>query len=158
MATTIQATLQMAAGVIVTRDDIESIGSFSTPNNQFDHSATLNASSTPPVTKKFADRLTGTNNLDFTALADPELGTQDMSGLKLQILTVYNRSTTDALVLSDNAATPYSINNTNDLQVPIGGRLVMFFNDQLADVAAGAKLFDVECAVGESCDIILVFG
>lgn len=158
MTTTIQARLSMAAGVIVTRDDIESLGEFSTNHSQFDHSATLNSSSTPPVTKKYADRLTGTNNLDFTALADPELGTLDMSGLKLQILSVYNRSTTDAMTLSDGAANAYSINGTADIDIPVGGRALLFFNDGLADVAAGAKAFDVECAVGESCDIMLVFG
>jgi len=127
--------------------------------NEFNQNETLNSSSTPPATKFIAEKYTGTQNLDFTALARTALGdTVDASGLKLQLLLLVNLSTTDDVTISDAAANPYSINGTDDVVVPVGGYLLMQFNDQLDDVAAGALGMDITPGAGESFQLVLVFG
>jgi len=160
MTTTINASLAAQLTLLVTRDDVDSAGSLDTVHSAFNQAQTLNADSTPPVTKKYAAELTGTQTLDLTAAADPELGTLDMSGLKLQAMLVVNLSTTDNLVVEDGAANPYQVNAGDTIVIEEGGEnfALMYFGGKLADVAAGAKNLKFTAAPGESYQVILVFG
>lgn len=121
-------------------------------------SQTLNATSSPAATKMYAAELTGSQSLDLTALTDRTGAALDCSGLKLQALLVKNLSTTDAVVIADGASTPYSLNATADLTVPVGGTLGAYFADQLADVAAGAKDIDITAGVGEDYQVVMLLG
>lgn len=155
---TVVATVGMDLTLQVTRTDVESMGSADSLHTAFNTRRVLNSSSTPPVTKSYTAQLTATANLDFTALVDDQLSTQDMSGLKLQSIMVNNLSTANTLTISDGAANPYTINNNLDIQIPIGGSIHMFFNDQLADVAAGAKMLDIVPTAGQAYQVVMVFG
>lgn len=121
-------------------------------------SETRKSDSDVPVTKRYVNTHTGTVNFDLTSLTDPDVGSVDMSGLKVQNLYVFNRSTTDALTISDGAANAYQLNGGNDLVVPAGGRVALDFNEKLADVGAADKAFDVTPAAGEKFDIVILAG
>lgn len=159
MAFTITATVAGQLTVVVTRDDIESAGAESVSyHSAFNIADTLTASTTPPVTKKFSDELTATLNLDLAAYTDPELGADDATGLKVQAIRVNNLSTTNILTISDGAANPYQLNGGADIVVPIGGWVEMYFNDQLADVAAGAKTIDFTPTAGQGYQVMIIMG
>ena len=159
MATTLQVSQVLGQTIVETfpTADLPSASSASITHNQFNSSTTLNATSTPPASMKYCDTLTGTTHLDLTALADP-LGTVDGTGLKVQSLLVNNLSTTDALVISDGAANEYALNAAADITVAIGGSVLMYFNDQLADISATAKTIDFTPAAGKSYEVSIVMG
>lgn len=139
-------------------DELPTAQDPSVNHNQANRSKTLSASTTPAGTEVYARELTGSQNLDLTALTDTLGNALDCSGLKLQAILLNNPSTTDAVVISDGAADPYSINGGSDITVPVGGAFSMDFNDELADVAAGAKAIDITPGAGESFKLVMVFG
>lgn len=138
--------------------DLPSAGQQSMTHSQFDTSVNLHVSSDVPVTKKYADELTGNQSLDLTALADPEWGTIDGTGLKVQGILVNNLSASATLTISDGGANPYSLNATANLVVKPGASLQMYFADQLADIAAGAKAIDFAITAGQSYQVSIVMG
>jgi hypothetical protein len=160
MAVTLTANLAARLGLVRSLDDTEvpSAGAHTTAHNAFDFTKLLDANSTPPGTKSYVDELTGTQNLDLTALSDPELGTVDGTGLKVQAILVNNTSGSADLTISDGAANPYSLNGTADIVVEYGGTLLMYFNDQLADVAAGAKAIDFTITAGQTFQLAIIMG
>lgn len=160
MAVTLTANLAARLGLVRSLDatEVPSAGAHTTPHNEFDFTKALTASSTPPLSKSYLDMLTGDQNLDLTALADPELGTVDGTGLKVQAILVKNISGSADLTISDAAANPYSLNSTADIVVEYGGSLLLFFNDQLADIAAGAKGIDFTITAGQSFELGILMG
>ena len=133
-------------------------GEQSVVHTAFAKSIPLRADSTPPASKKMADEFTGDQNLDLTALSDPEVGAVDATGLKVQVLLVNNLSTSATLTLSDGVANPYQLNGGDTIVIPPGGTDLKFFNDKLADVAAGAKCFDAAITAGQKFQLLLVMG
>lgn len=157
---TIQVTCTMNLTVVqeFTAAEMPSGGDRSLTHNQFNNTRTLNVSSTPPATEVYAKLLTGSQALDFTALV-PDVGaTIDATGLKLQCLTINNLSTANTVDWADGGANPYSINNTNPIRIEPGASHEMYYNDKLADVAAGVKAVAITATAGQTYELILVFG
>lgn len=118
----------------------------------------LTASTTPPVSMVYGEKLTGTQTLDFTALARTIGDDLNCTGLKLQSIQVENLSTTNVIDIEQGAADPYVINDADDIQVPVGGTLFMHFNDELADVSGTVKNLLITQTAGQSCNVLLLFG
>lgn len=118
----------------------------------------LTASTAPPATMIYAEKITGTTTLDFTALARTLGDDLDTTGLKLQSIAVENLSTTNIIDVEDGAANAYTINDNDDIQVPIGGTLFMHFNDKLEDVSGSVKNLLLTMTGGESANVMLLFG
>lgn len=161
MAVTITANLAARLGLVRSLDatEIPSAGAHTTPHSEFDFTKLLNASSTPAGTKSFVNSFTGTQTgLDLTSLTDPELGSVDGTDLEVQAIIVNNLSGTETLTISDNAATPYSLNATADLVVPPGGTLLLYFNDGLVNIDATHKLIDFTITAGHSFELGIIMG
>lgn len=156
---TINAALRLSLDVLesFSASELPTAASPSVKHNQANLAQTLNASSTPAGTKLYAKKLTGTQTLDLTALTDTLGAALDCTGLKLQAILLENLSTTNTVVISD-PANPYSLNATAAITVPAGATLGMYFNDKLADVAAGAKGITFTATAGQTYNLLMVFG
>jgi len=152
----VNVNLNLLATILETLS-LDSAAEAQVSHNSFNITKTLNASSTPAATKVYAEECTGTENLDLTAL-DGTTGAVDATGLKLQVLLVNNLSDSDDLEITDGTSDPYSLNDTDGIQVPPGASMLWYFADQLADVASGAKAIDFTPAAGESYQVLMVFG
>ncbi|MHC4176232.1 MAG: hypothetical protein ACYSWU_01925 [Planctomycetota bacterium] len=161
MAITLTANLAARLGLVRSLDatEVPSAGAHTTTHNEFDFTKLLNASSTPAGTKSFVNEFTGTQTgLDLTALTDPELGTVDGTDLEVQAILVNNLSATETLTISDNAATPYSLNATANLVVPPGGTLFLYFANGLVDIDATHKLLDFTITAAHSFELGIIMG
>ena len=158
MDSVINATMGFKCTVVETfdEDDFPAGSDRSVTLSAFNATKTLNADSTPPGTMVYAKKLSGNQNLDFTALVKDLGGTIDCSGLKLQGILLNNLSSANAVTWADGGANPYSVNGGANKVVPAGGKWQEFFNDKLDDVAAGAKA--VAITATDSYELILVFG
>lgn len=139
--------------------EVPSAGAHTTNHNEFDVSVPLSASSTPPITKSYVNTHTGDQTaFDLTSMTDPELGAVDGTDLEVQVLIVNNLSATETLTISDNAATPYSLNATSDLVVPPGGTLFLYFHDGLVNIDATHKLIDFAITAAHSFQLGILMG
>ncbi|HEY4760951.1 MAG TPA: hypothetical protein VIH42_10265 [Thermoguttaceae bacterium] len=127
--------------------------------NQFNETVNLNAGSTPPATKVYAELLEGDQTLDFTSLARSFGADINATGLKLQQIQIYNTSDTATLVVAKGASNGYPFNGAagNKTILP-GARWSEFFNDGLADIDGTHKNIDITITEGEEYQIVLVFG
>ncbi len=146
--------------IVSTRTEAElpSASGRSITHSLFNQSKTLNADSTPPATKKYANEITSTATLDLTALADPEIGTVDGTGLKVQAIQVNNLSTTNTVTIADGGANPYQLFAGQSLVVPAGACMQMFFNDKLADIAVAVKNILFTATAGQKYQVVIVMG
>lgn len=140
-------------------DEVPSAGAHTSTHNEFDVSIPLKASSTPPISKSYLDTLTGDQTaFDLTSMTDPELGAVDGTDLEVQVILVNNLSATETLTISDNAATPYSLNATNDIVVLPGGTQFLYFHDGLVNIDATHKLIDFAITAGHSFQLGILMG
>jgi hypothetical protein len=163
MSSTIQANIAVNPGVTETFDatTLPTIGATSLQYSTFSKRWTLNASSTPPVTKVYAEEVTsdGAETLDFTALVRSIGGTIDATGLKLQALALYNKSTTNTVTIGKGASNGYDFNATaQTIVVQAESYLLLTFNDDLADVSGSVKTIDIVATSGQAYDLMLIFG
>jgi len=162
MTVTVQATIQALFSIIETYPaaDTPAIGEQLLNYSQFNKTiGALTASTSPPVSMIYAEKITSTQTLDFTALARALGDDLDTTGLKLQMIWVENLSTTNVIDVEQGAANPYVINDADDIQVQIGGALLLYFgDDQLADVSATVKNLLFTMTASESANVILLFG
>jgi hypothetical protein len=145
--------------------ELPAVGNRTITNNKFNAGVKLDATTTPPGAKGYAAKLAGTQTLDLTALARTSGGTIDATGLKLQAILVNNLSTTATLSISKGVSDGYAFNGASgNYVVPPEGTQLVFFNDALGDVGAGAKnlTFTVTPAGSgtevEDFELILIFG
>ena len=159
MAYTVNCSLAMKATSVINKDadEVPSAGAHSVAHSAFDFSMALHSASDPAISKKHAGEQ-GNGSIDLTALVDEDLGTQDMSGLKLQVLVLHNSADNSNTLTVSDPANPYSLNGTKDLVVAPGERLVRYYPDTLADVAAGAKAITFTIAGGETVELLMLFG
>ena len=158
---TISATQRFALSVVETfsEEEMPATGNRSFSNDQFNLTQKLNATSTPPGAKTWAEELTGDQSPDFTALARAFGAAVDASGLKLQMLLVNNLSESATLVVAKGSSNGYAINGAaGDFTVPPGGSVQYFFNDALTDVDGTHKTIDCTITAGQSYQLQLVFG
>lgn len=123
---------------------------------------TLDASSTPAVTKAFSDTITmsgGTAKLDLTALPGPSSTTIDFSGLKVQLFKMKVATTNTLPVTCTVGTNAYNIFGAADGSIDLHpGCTTMFeWNDQLDDVGASEEIsfsgdttgtFDIQLVAG----------
>lgn len=115
-----------------------------------DIKATLNAAGSVPVSKAWADKRTlsaGADTIDLTALSGPFASSIDLTGLKVQVIRITADAGNAAPITvkfgSANSA-PYNLfGSAGQVEVPAGGAVMLFGNEKLPDVAAGAKDLDV---------------
>lgn len=157
---TIEATIVAQSTVLEIFSAVESPGTGEQvlSYDQFNTRHQLNAASTPAATKVYGEKLTGPQSLDFTALVRSIGGTIDASGLTLQVLRLVNLSATDDVDFDDGGANPYQVNAGDPIRIPPGGEALLYYNDELTDVAAGAKDVDITAAAGEDFQLTLIFG
>ncbi len=127
--------------------------------------ATLDGTTTPPVTKCWTDTRTlsgGTETLDLTALTRSPVATVDLTGLKVQLVLIFAATAnTQVLTVAGAAATPYELfgDSSGQASIPAGGRYAIFGNDGLADVSASVKSVTVSSThLTASYSIIIVAG
>lgn len=121
---------------------------------EFDFPATTFTGTTSvPVANVASDKLAltaGAATIDLTAVPG-SVSTQDLTGLKVQWIMLHN-SGTAVMTISPGATNPYPLFGTgNSVELPAGGRLMMFFNETLPDVAAAVKDIDI---AGTGTDVL----
>lgn len=131
----------------------------------FNKTASLTASTTPPVTKVAGGTVAlsgGAKTIDLTALTS--LGangyTEDMTGLKVQSFYFENPST-NANVISATfgASNPYNLSGADwKLTLSPGQSILLYGNDATPDVAAGAKNIDFAGTAVQPFKIQIVAG
>jgi len=168
MADTISAAWELKCDVTVTLDLGLDLDSATPPRTvlAIDGSyGTITAGSAVPATKAFSDTralAAGADALDLTALPDRDGKTQDLSGLKPQLVKIKAAGTnTAAIVFKPAAADGYNLFGDADGQVtvPPGCEALFYWNDKLADVGAGAKAVEAASADADAgYSIIIVAG
>jgi hypothetical protein len=158
---TVQVTIPWLASFVESYTAAELPGSGATRINHAANQSTsrLNATSTPPATKPYSEELTGSQNLDLTALVR-SIGTSPINctGLKLQFFRLVNRSTTNTVDLDDGATNAYQINNGDAYRVPAESKVQGEWKDKLADVDATHKNLAITATAGQTYHLMMVFG
>ncbi len=148
---TLTAQIRMDMTVRETFDDVDGLPTNSVLTfNAFNKSANLNATSTPPVTKRgvFTKALTaGAATIDLTAIPDDIKTAVDGTGLKVIGLMIANPSTnTNILIVSQGASNGYQLNGENwSLALKPGEAAIMYFSNAatMPDVDATHKNIDL---------------
>lgn len=132
-----------------------------------DTRATLNASSTPAVTKAMSDTINlvaGASTLDLTSLTGPAGAAVTFSGLKVQCVKLSCPTTNTAgITVGVGAANGYNLfgeDNASAEQVEIlpGCACQFFLNDKTEDVDATHKNVDFAGTGTEAISVVLVAG
>lgn len=133
-----------------------------------DTRGTLNATSTPAVTKTFSDTLNltaGAATLDLTSLSGPAGTTVDFTDLKVHLVKLSCPSTNTAGITVDRgAANAYNLfgadNSTAEQVEVLPGATCEFFhgNNETEDVDATHKSVQFAGTGTEAIDVILVAG
>lgn len=146
----------LSSGVDAATDPVVSHNGFNLRN------VSLNASSTPPVTKTVYREFAlsgGSLTIDFTSITGTNGITHDMTGLKLQTVIIKNPAGNASMNIAPGSSNPYAPWGTgNDITIPAGSTFGFYFADTLADVAAGAKTLDITGTGTEEISIGFVFG
>jgi hypothetical protein len=128
---------------------------------------TLNASSTPAVTKCFSDDLTltaGEATLDLTSLTGPAGVTVTFNGLKVQLAKfACPSSNTNPVLIQKGDATAYNLLGADNassetFEVLPGGCMALFHDNEAEDVDATHKDVKFTGTAGETIEVILVAG
>lgn len=134
--------------------------------NGMNDSATYTASTSVPVTKATAFRVTmssGSGSIDLTALPGLTVNeTIDCTGLKLQMLKVRNLSTNaNSITVAKGASNGYGLNaagTTWSIPISPGQSITFFGNDSSPDVASGARIMDVTGTLAQILEVTVVCG
>lgn len=112
----------------------------------FDDSATLNASSTPPVTNCVVRTIAltaGAYTIDLTTITGTNGLVQDMTGKKVQLFRFKNLGAA-SMTIAEGASNGYAMLGASfTFTVPAGGQVMFVFNDNTPDVAAGDRTIDI---------------
>lgn len=158
------------AGDFLTADETLTLGLDLATDPTFPHKfgntkLTLNASSTPAVSKVFSDTVSlssGTVTLDLTSLAGPNSTTIDGTGLKVQAIEIANPSTnTAAVVVAPASSNGYNLAGDGSEQITVadGGRVGMYMPEGSPDIGASAKDIDITSTDQDaSVNVIIVMG
>jgi len=150
------STLEVVSGQLVT------VGNVTHASSQ---SHTLTGATTPPATKhaaKLVALVAGAATIDLTAL--PSWGangaTEDMSGLKLQILRAKaTAANANPVTISFGAANSYdAFGAAWSIDLKAGQEVTLYGNDATPDVDGTHKTIDLAGTLTQSIEIELVFG
>lgn len=134
--------------------------------NFLDASGTLTASTSVPATKTVSITKAlsaGSATLDLTAIVDDDLGTIDLSGLKVQLLTIKNPSSNaNKITITKGASNGYGLDSagTSWTVVLDPGQQVgpFILADAAPDVGGSTKTWDLSGTGSQSLKIQLVAG
>jgi len=125
-------------------------------HDQYNTSTTLGAATTPPATEAYSATLAlvaGTLTIDLTALTAFNGRTLDATGLKLQAIKL-NVLGANELTVAPGASNGYPLfGGTNEVDLPAGSEILLFFNDGLPDVASGDRTITFSTA-GSTTDTV----
>lgn len=124
----------------------------------YNEADTLNASTTPPVTKAalFLGTLTaGALTIDMSALTGAN-GAVDLTGLRIQFLRIKNLGA-NSMTFSEGASNGLAL-ATGTITVPAGGIYQAFLNDASPDIASGDRTIDVTGTGAQTFEITIVAG
>lgn len=129
-------------------------------------SGTLNAGTTPAVTKVWSSRVVlsgGAYDIDLTGMIGQSGTKVDFSGLELILIAIKNNGDND-MTFTSHATNGYPLwgdqGGLADLViVPAGARIEFYTNDGIGQVVDGThKIIDVAGTTTQNFDIILAFG
>ena len=126
--------------------------------NAYNESATLNASSTPPATKKASALITltaGAYTLDLSTMTDAS-GAAIGYGLRVQLIRIKNLGA-NPMTFAEGASNGLAL-ACGSIVVPAGGIDQIFLNDAAPDMAAGDRTLDVTGTGAQTAEITVVFG
>lgn len=127
---------------------------------------TLDANTTPAVTKSWSDQVSltaGTVTLDLTALSrGTNMSTVNMNGLKVQLVKIKAKSTnTQTITIADAASNGYNLFGDASGQVTLdaSGEIMQYTPELLANISSTAKdititsndvdaIFDIQIVAG----------
>lgn len=118
-------------------------------------------STTVPVSRSSHQNWTigggGTVDIDLTALPSSQSNI-DGTGKKLQVLVINNIAAASINVApgASNAYSPFGA--SNDVDIPAGCAMAWKFNDNLADIAAGAKNIRITGTAGHVIEVAIGLG
>lgn len=132
-------------------------------HDQFNKTATIDASSTVPATKtaSFQKALsTGAATIDLTALVGSNGAAVDFTGLKVQLAKFRNPSTNaNGITVTFGASTPYLLLGAAFKFILLPGQeITIYGNDAAPDVSGSLKMIDLAGTGSQALDVILVAG
>lgn len=161
-------TVTYAATVNTVETLSTNVPAISTANNTITHSgysttATLTASTTPPVTQcaYFLKALTvGAATIDLTALTGTNGATINGTGLKVQVAKFKNPATNaNNITVKFGAANPYNLLGASwTLILAPGQEITVYGNDATPDIAAGAKDIDLSGTGSQELQCSIIMG
>ncbi len=125
--------------------------------------ATLNAGTTPPVTKQAAFKKTmtaGAATIDLRSLVGTNGAAVDGNGLKVQAFKFKNPSTNaNSITITFGASNPYLLLGTDFLITLAPGQEVMgYLHDAAPDIASGAKEIDISGTLAQVLECYFLMG
>lgn len=124
--------------------------------------ATLDASTTPPVTKFIwinQALSAGAKTLDLTSLTGTNGASVTFSGLKVQVAKFKNPTGNAAMTVKFGAANPYNLLGASWTLILLAGQeITLYLNDAAPDVAGGAKDIDIAGTGSEIIEVQLFAG
>lgn len=134
--------------------------------HKFDELVKLTATSTPVVTKVYAQQLalsTGALTVDLTALTDGTGASLDLTGLKVQFVAIANKpvsgaANTDTLNAKTGATNGYQIfgDAASEATLAIGGWCIFYNPEGTPDVGASAKTIDFSGSDADADFILMI--
>lgn len=121
--------------------------------------------STPPASMYLAEEITGDSGtasvtIDLADFDDVEGIAKNATGLKVQEVRIQAAADNAAVVnVAPGDTNPYALfGSANDVDVPPAGLLHARFNDELADVASGAKNIKLTVGHGDVVSVEIILG
>lgn len=132
-------------------------------HNQFNKTATLNASSTPPATKHAAFEkalVAGAGTIDLTALPGTNNGSVDGTGLKVQVAYIKAKAANgNPILIEVGASNGYELAGADfSVSLQPGQEFLFFGNDATPDVASGDKILDLTGTGTDGLQVEIVLG
>ncbi len=161
-----ETTLQLALQVTVTEilaGNVVNLSDKTVKHSTLNLSKTLDAGTTPPVTKVASFLMTldpTTHTLDLTSIPGTNGATVDGTGLKVQAIAfVATATNANKIAVTYGGANPYNLLGTTfTFELLAGQELVLYGNDATPDIAAGAKNILFTGTGVQTMSIIVVMG
>jgi hypothetical protein len=128
-------------------------------HNNYNESAVLNSSSTPPATKAAYFLLTltaGAATINLAALTGANDATVDGTGLRVQLIRIKNLGA-NSMAFSEGASNGIAL-ACGTITVPAGGITQILLNDASPDIASGDRTIDVAGTLVQTAEITIIMG
>ena len=151
-----------AVETLVTNVPAASASGNTITHDQFGTLKTLNASSTPPVSKMaaFQQALTaGAATIDLTSLTGTNGASVDGTGLRVQAIKFRNPAANDPMTIVEGAANSYDgVGADFSLVLAGGAEALLFLNDAGTDISGTNKTLDISGTAVEELDVEIIMG